>query len=385
MCAHLLTGDRLLANYRGELSEVLRKGRRSRRYLTDLCSLSAWGPVYNMVRGGADVNAPDPEGHIPLFYALISPEEPYRGYRGGSWGGMWPKCIMQYRLDDYRRDEILKDPEYVLPCLPSYRVSDKDCILEVMLRAGANPNVLRQDRHDDFRDWIWANVFTDNYPHPRVLALILANADVCCNVPKHSGEDCQDAAAISLFEYVLSICHERLTKFKNGHGSTFCCCKTKCYFQMLRSSALCLYLLVAAGAHVSAAHVVTLMEMRDTAEDHLHEDAQSNPGPHDLLVTISILENLCEAASAPRSLADLCRLHLRAGLRTFVDTGHMPHQGGWRLGWANPCRRGYSPYISIPNPTKTFQQLLMRLPLPPLYRGFVAFAELKSMCERFTD
>ena len=361
MCAHLLPGTRELAQYQKELSRVLKNGQRSRRYLTDLCSLSAWKPVYNLVRGGADVNAPDPEGHTPLFYVLTSSGEPYRVSREGPWGGMWPKSLLQYRLDYHRRDMILKDPKYVFPCLPSYRVSDKDCIVEL-------------------------SIFTENnYPHPYVLALILANVDVCCKVRKYYPEECQAGTAISLFEHVLLICQERLSRLKKGYGSRFFCFKTKCFFQMMRSFVRCLYLLVAAGAHVSAAHVVTLMEMWDTAVDHLHEDAQSNPGPHDLLVTISILENLCEAASSPRTLVDLCRLRLRAALRTFVDTGHVPHQGGWRLGLANLCRRGYSPYILTWTSTETFQQRLSRLELSPFYKDIVAFAELKAICDRFDD
>ena len=281
---------------------------------------------------------------------------------------------------------ILKDPKYLFPCLPAYRVSDKDCIVELMLRAGANPNVLTQDQHDDYGDWIWANIFTDNnYPHPRVLALILANVDVCCNVPKYCRGQCRDISDISLFEDVLLICQARLNNFKVRHRSMFCCYKTKCFFQMLRSLVRCLYLLVATGAHVSANRVDTLMEIWDTAVDLLYDDAQSNPGPHDLLVTISILENLCEAASSPRTLVDLCRLRLRAALRTFVDTGRKPQRGGWRLGLVNLCRRGYSPYISSRTPTETFQQRLSLLKLSPFYKDVIAFAELKAICDRFND
>ena len=386
MCAFHLPGTRELAQYQKELSKVLKNGQRGRRYLTDLCTLRAWRPVYNLVRGGADVDAPDLEGHTLLFCVLISPEEPYRERREGPWGGKWLKSLMQYRPDDHRRDVILKDPEYVLSCLPSYRVTDKDCIVELMLRAGANPNVLTHGQHDNHHDWMWASIFTENnYPHPYVLALILANVDVCCKVRRYYPEECQAGTAVSLFEHVLLICQERLSRFKKGYGSRFFCFKTKCFFQMLCSFVRCLYLLVAAGAHVSAAHVNTLMEIRDATAEHLHEDAQSSPGPHDLLVTISILENLCEAASSPRTLADLCRLRLRAALRTFVDTGHVPRQGGWRLGLANFCRRGYSPYISAWTPTETFQQRLSRLELPPFYKDIVAFAELKAICDRFDD
>ena len=386
MCAHLLPGTQISARYREELSRVLKKGQRSRRYLTDLSSLSAWRSVYNLVLGGADVNAPDPEGHTPLFYVLTSSGEPYRVSREGPWGGMRPKSLLQYRLDSHRRDMILKDPKCVFPCLPSYRVSDKDCIVELMLRAGANPNVLTQDQHDDYGDWIWANIFTDNnYPHPRVLALILANADVCCNVPKYCRGQCRDIYDIRLFEHILLICQARLNNFKVRHRSMFCCYKTNCFFQMLRSLARCLYLLVAAGAYVSADHKDTLMRLRDTAADLLYEDAQSNPGPHDLLVTINILEKLCQAASSPRSLADLCRLRLRAALGTIVNTNRKPHRGGWRLGLANLCRRGYSPYISTRTPTETFQQRLSRLKLSPFYTDVIVFAELKAICDRFND
>ena len=362
----------LLADYRKALFSVLRKGQRSRRYFTELCSLSAWRLVYNLVQDGADVNAPDSNRLTPLTAALASPTEPllcYREYEA-PWGGMWPEPIMKYRLDNHMRDVVLRDPQYVIPCMGSERVSDKDCVVELMLRAGANPNVLIRNTKDD-RLCIWLNLFINNsYPHPIVLALILANVEVCCCVPN---EDCHTATSdISLFEHVILVCTKHLTKYEIGH------CRWGCnsYGQTFRSLVRCVYLLVAAGAYVSADHVDSLMTFRNTAKELLSQD--------ELLVTIRILENLCEAASSPRTLADLSRLRLRAALRTFVDPDAVPRQGGWRLGLANRRRNGYSPYISPRTTTKTFQQRLSRLELSSVYRDLVTFNELKTFWERFS-
>ena len=362
----------LLAEYRKVLSRVLRKGQCSRRYFTELCSLSAWRLVYNLVQDGDDMNAPDSNGLTPLTAALVSPTEPSLCYHKNEtlWGGMWPLSIMKYRLDNHLRDVALGDPQYVIPCMDTGRVSDKDCVVELMLRAGANPNVLIRNTKDD-RLCIWSNLLKNNsYPHPIVLALILANVEVCCCVPN---EGCHTTTSdISLFEHVNLVCKKLLTNYQIGH------CRWGCssYSQTLRSLVRCVYLLVAAGAHVSADHVDSLMTLRDATKELLSQDG--------LLVTISILENLCEAASSPRTLADLSRLRLRAALRTFVDTDPVPHQGGWRLGWANLCRRGYSPYISAWTPTETFQQRFSRLELSSVYRDLVTFNELKTLCERLS-
>ena len=147
---------------------------------------SAWRLVYNLVQNNADVNAIDPEGLTPFSAALGASTEPCLQFSIGHgwWGGTQPRALMNYRLDDNSRDELMTDPEYVFPCLPSWRVTDKDCTVELMLRAGANPNILTEDRQGDCHR-IWTNVFRrNNYPHPLVLALILANA-MCCYVPRY--------------------------------------------------------------------------------------------------------------------------------------------------------------------------------------------------------
>ena len=152
----------------------------------------------------------------------------------------------------------------MFPFLPSRRVTDKDCIVELLLRAGANPNILTEDRGDNCH-WIWSNIFKHyNYPHPLVLALILADADVGCSVPIYHQEECHIQGNASLFDYAMFVCKGRLNSFKKGRGSiVFSCRRSKCSFQILRSSIRCLYLLVAAGANVSSDHIDALKGIRD--------------------------------------------------------------------------------------------------------------------------
>ena len=154
----------------------------------------------------------------------------------------------------------------------------------------------------------------------------------------------------------------------------------------MRSSIRSVYLLVVAGAEVSSDHLYAINNIQDkllelSATEHFCENTDSD----DLLVAISVLEKICQVASSPRTLADLCRLCLRAALRTYIGPGPIPHSGGWRLGLANLCRRGYSPYISKRAPIESFQERLSRLELPKICKEFVALGELKAGCERFSD
>ena len=261
----------------------------------------------------------------------------------------------------------------------------------MLLRAGANPNILTEDRGDN-RHWIWSNIFKHyNYPHPFVLALILANADVGCHVPRYHREECRIQGNVSLLDYVIFVCKCRIKSFKKGRGSIlFSCRRLKCSYQILRSSIRCLYLLVVAGAYVSNNHIDIMKAMQDelyeiAAKRQLPETDPSKSDPDDLFVAINILETICQSAESPRPLADLCRLRLRSALRTYNNIGPLPHRGGWRLGLANLLRRGYSPYISKRTPTETFQQRLSRLNLPQPCEEFIVFGELKAICDSFSD
>ena len=390
---HVCFTGQFIDAYRERLWGVLRKGRRSRRYLTKLCSYSAWRPVYHRMRSGADVNAPDPEGLTPLAAALESSAEPYNHFfvSPGWLGGIWPKSLWKCRLDDQIRDVLLRDPKYMFPWLPSRRVTDKDCIVELLLRAGTNPNILTKDRGDNCH-WIWSNIFKHyNYPHPFVLALILANADVGCHVPIHHREECRIQGNVSLFDYAMFVCKGRLNSFKKGIGSSMFSCKMpQCSFQILQSSIRCLYLLVAAGANVSSDHIDAMKDIQCelhaiAATGKLSQTDTSTGDQDDLLVAISYLGTICQLALSPRTLADMCRLCLRAALRTYNDTGLVPHRGGWRLGLSNVLRRGYSPYNCPRTPTEAFRQRLSRLKLPRICKEFSRLGELTALCEKFND
>ena len=105
-------------------------------------------------------------GHISLHASLMSPADPYGPHIIGGLGGAWPLAIREYRLDDRSREAIFSSRQFVMPCLSMERVSDLECIVEMLLRSGADQNILPRPE-DDCSEWLWARVFRHTlYPQP---------------------------------------------------------------------------------------------------------------------------------------------------------------------------------------------------------------------------
>ena len=243
----LHTGSHI--NHRLSMMEVVRN--EGARTLTAQCRLSLWKPVYHLVKRGIDVNKQDEHGQTPLCAAMAAPTEPYRHFGMGSLGGLWPQQFMRFRLDDETRQELVGSQRFVVPCLSGRRVPDKECIIELLLKAGANPNLVPNNQCNS-PNWLWARAFKSSaYNLPLVRALILANADVCCPVPDYHKDKLGGDADMTLLDCTFEICRLRLARYTEQEGSVMIICpNTDCFFKIMRCTIRCLELMRIAGATI---------------------------------------------------------------------------------------------------------------------------------------
>ena len=278
-----------------------------------------------------------------------------------------------------------------MPCLSMERVSDIECIVERLLRSGANPNILPKPE-DDCSEWLWVRIFRHTfYSHPLVLALILANADVCCTMPNYFRGKSQSNQAVTVIDFILCTCEGRLRRRRHIYGGLMLRCRNyDCFYKIIRSTIRCLELVAIAGAHITHSHIENIQYLIDTLSEYTNnsealEDIETAYDAEDVQTSIDVLRKIINESFQPQTLLHLCRLCVRKCLRVYIDTSRTSHHILERVGlrFTDCFRKAYSPYKRYIRSQETFLQRLSSLSLPKALIHFVAFEELKESYDTF--
>ena len=365
------------------------------RTLTAQCRLSLWKPVYHLVKRGIDVNKQDEHGQTPLCAAMAAPTEPYRHFGMGSLGGLWPQQFMRFRLDDETRQELVGSQRFVVPCLSGRRVPDKECIIELLLKAGANPNLVPNNQCNS-PNWLWARAFKSSaYNLPLVRALILANADVCCPVPDYHKDKLGGDADMTLLDCTFEICRLRLARYTEQEGSVMIICpNTDCFFKIMRCTIRCLELMRIAGATIFQRNVETAQDMIENLNSLAQkvENATESPSNCDIIdiqTSIAILDKLCKEADNPQRLSHLCRLKIRNMMRYSLppQADSSSHPGARGFGnkmfsfFRTVFRKRDSALGATKHPKESILECIEKLEIPRVLKDYIGFAELRHSLE----